>query len=94
MCSPSSEGTGDRAEIRVESFFGLIGGGVGRNLEKENSSSEEAQEACSGGHPAHEAEAVGSRVHGPFFLGLSLCHGRLLAAVEFWTPKTKLTVCP
>lgn len=93
MCSPSSEGTGDGAEFGEESFFGLIGGGVGRNLEKENISSEEAQEACSGGHPAHEAEAVGSRVHGPLLLG-ALCHGRLLAAIRFWTPKTKLTICP
>lgn len=84
MCSPSSEGTRDRAEFRVESFFGLIGGGVGRNLEKENSSSEEAQEACSGGHLAHEAEAVGSRVHGPLLLG-ALCRGRLLATIEFGT---------
>lgn len=68
----------------MESFFGLIGGGVGRNLEKENSSSEKAQEVCSGSHLTHEAEAVQSRGHGPLLLG-ALYSGRLLAAIEFWT---------
>lgn len=58
------KGTRDRAEFRVESFFGLIGGGVGRNLEKENSSSEKAQEVFPGSHLTHEAEAVQSRGHG------------------------------